>query len=91
MNKDRKTRENIRIRKELKKGQKYQIESICKSHKKKVSNNYDKKHQKITSKACRNVYSHLFNKRDVTLTDFGKFHPAQNKNLPCTFIDFNVY
>ena len=23
-------------------------------------------------------YSHLSNKRDVTLTDFGKFHPAQN-------------
>ena len=21
-------------------------------------------------------------------TDFGKFHPAQNKNPPCTFIDF---
>ena len=33
-------------------------------------------------------YSHLSNKRDVTLTDFGKFHPAQNKNPPCTFIDF---
>ena len=34
------------------------------------------------------IYSHLSNKRDVTLTDFGKFHPAQNKNPPCTFIDF---
>ena len=33
-------------------------------------------------------YSHLSIKRDVTLTDFGKFHPAQNKNPPCTFIDF---
>ena len=33
-------------------------------------------------------YSHLSNKRDVTLTDFGKFHPAQNKNSPCMFIDF---
>jgi hypothetical protein len=33
-------------------------------------------------------YSHLSNKRDVMLTDFGKFHPAQNKNPPCTFIDF---
>ena len=33
-------------------------------------------------------YSHLSNKRDATLTDFGKFHPAQNKNPPCTFIDF---
>ena len=22
------------------------------------------------------LYSHLSNKRDVTLTDFGKFHPA---------------
>ena len=33
-------------------------------------------------------YSHLSNKRDVTLTDFGKFHPAQNKNPPCRFIDF---
>ena len=30
------------------------------------------------------TYSHLSNKRDVTLTDFGKFHPAQNKNPPCT-------
>ena len=28
------------------------------------------------------MYSHLSNKRDVTLTDFGKFHPAQNKNPP---------
>ena len=34
------------------------------------------------------AYSHLSNKRDVTLTDFGKFQPAQNKNTPCTFIDF---
>ena len=33
-------------------------------------------------------YSHLSNKRDVTLTDFEKFHPTQNKNTPCTFIDF---
>ena len=33
-------------------------------------------------------YSHLSNKRDVTLTDFGKFHHAQNKNPPCKFIDF---
>ena len=32
-------------------------------------------------------YSHLSNIRDDTLTDFGKFHPAQNKNSPCTFID----
>ena len=32
-------------------------------------------------------YTHLSNKRDVTLTDFGKFDPAQNKNPPCTFID----
>ena len=34
------------------------------------------------------IYSHLSNKRDITLTDFGKFQPAQNKNPPCTFIDF---
>ena len=40
------------------------------------------------SKLKPNMYSHLSNKRDVTLTDFGKFHPAQNKNPPCTFIDF---
>ena len=33
-------------------------------------------------------YSHLSNIRDDTLTDFGKFHPAQNKNSPCTFTDF---
>ena len=33
-------------------------------------------------------YSHLSNKRDVTLTDFEKFHPPQNKNQPYTFIDF---
>jgi hypothetical protein len=32
-------------------------------------------------------YSHLSNKPDVTLTDFGKYHPAQNKNPPFTFID----
>ena len=36
----------------------------------------------------RTVYSHLSNKRDVTLTDYGKFHPAQNENPPCMFIDF---
>ena len=34
------------------------------------------------------THSHRSNKRDVTLTDFGKFHPAQNKNPPCTFTDF---
>ena len=34
------------------------------------------------------IYSHVSNKCDVTLTDFRKFHPAQNKNPPCTFIDF---
>ena len=34
------------------------------------------------------IYSHLSNRCDVTLTDFGKFHPTQNKNPPCTFIDF---
>ena len=34
------------------------------------------------------VYSHLSNKRDVTLTDFEKFHPTQIKNPPYTFIDF---
>ena len=33
-------------------------------------------------------YSHLSNKRDVTLTDFGNFHPVQNKNPPCPFTDF---
>ena len=32
--------------------------------------------------------THLSNKRDVKLTDFGKFHPAQNKSPPCMFIDF---
>ena len=32
-------------------------------------------------------YSHLSNKRDITLTDFEKFHPPQ-KNPPSTFIDF---
>ena len=32
-------------------------------------------------------YSHLSNKREVTLTDFEKFHPPQ-KNPPSTFIDF---
>ena len=33
-------------------------------------------------------YSHLSNKHDVTHTNFRKFHPARNKNPPCTFIDF---
>ena len=33
------------------------------------------------------IYSHLSNKREVTLTDFEKFHPPQ-KNHPSTFIDF---
>ena len=32
-------------------------------------------------------YSHLFNKREFTLTDFEKFHPPQ-KNPCSTFIDF---
>ena len=30
----------------------------------------------------------LDNKRDVMLTDFGKFHLAQNKTPPCTIINF---
>ena len=34
------------------------------------------------------MYSHLSNKRDVTLTDFEKFHPTQIKKPPYTFIDF---
>ena len=34
------------------------------------------------------MYSHLSNKRDVTLTDFEKFHHTQNKNPPYTLIDF---
>ena len=33
-------------------------------------------------------YSHLSNKRDVTLIDFEKFHLTQIKNPPYTFIDF---
>ena len=33
------------------------------------------------------AYSHLSNKRDVTLTDFEKFPPPQ-KNPPSMFIDF---
>ena len=32
------------------------------------------------------AYSHLSNKRDVTLTDFGTFHPEQNKDPPCKFL-----
>ena len=32
-------------------------------------------------------YSHLSDKREVMLTNFGKFHPPQ-KNPPSTFIDF---
>ena len=31
-------------------------------------------------------YSHLSNKHDVTLTDFGKIHPAQNKNPPARLL-----
>ena len=34
------------------------------------------------------AYSYLSNKRDVTLTDFEKFHPTQIKNPPYPFIDF---
>ena len=34
------------------------------------------------------MYSHLYNKREVTLTDFEKFHPTQIKNPPYMFIDF---
>ena len=33
-------------------------------------------------------YFLLSNKRDVTLIYFGKFQTAQNKILPCTYIDF---
>ena len=33
------------------------------------------------------MYSHLSNKRDVTLTDFEKFHPTQIKNPSYTLID----
>ena len=41
-----------------------------------------------TESYALSMYSHLSNKRDVTLTDFEKFHPTQNKNPPYTFIDF---
>ena len=34
----------------------------------------------------KSYYSHLSNKRDVTLTDFGKFHSAQNKNPPARLL-----
>ena len=34
------------------------------------------------------IYSHLSNKRDVMLTNFEVFHPAQIKNPPYTFMDF---
>ena len=37
------------------------------------------------------AYSHLSNKRDVTLTDFGKFHPAQNKNAPCSWFHYKTF
>jgi hypothetical protein len=33
------------------------------------------------------MYCHLSNKREVTLTDFEKFHRPQKKN-PAAFIDF---
>ena len=36
-------------------------------------------------------YSHLSNKHDVTLTDFGKFHPAQNKNAPCSWFHYKTF
>ena len=36
---------------------------------------------------CSTDYSHLSNKREVTLTDFEKFHPPKKKS-PSTFIDF---
>ena len=34
------------------------------------------------------TYSHLSNKREVTLTDFETLHPPQKINPPSTFIDF---
>ena len=34
------------------------------------------------------MYSHLSNKREVTLTDFDKISPSTKKNPPSTFIDF---
>ena len=42
-----------------------------------------KKKRKIANNNTE--YSHLSNKGDVMLTDFGKFHPAQKRNPPCTF------
>ena len=38
------------------------------------------------------TYSHLSNKREVTLTNFEKFPPPQKKNLPSTFIvSINIF
>ena len=37
--------------------------------------------------ACNYIY--LSNKREVMLTDFGKFYPPQ-QNPPSTFIDFII-
>ena len=37
------------------------------------------------------TYSHLSNEHDVTLTDLGKFHPAQNKNAPCSWFHYKTF
>ena len=34
-------------------------------------------------------YSHLSNKRDVTLTNFRKFHPARNKSPPLQNVQYS--
>ena len=42
----------------------------------------------VTPQSPELTYSHLCNKRGATLTNIGKFHPAQNKHPLSTFIDF---
>ena len=34
------------------------------------------------------LYTHLSNRREVTLTEFEKFHPPQKKIPPSSFINF---
>ena len=49
------------------------------------------KSERLLSRLDVFTYSHLSNERDVTLTDFGKFHPAQNKNAPCSWFHYKTF
>jgi hypothetical protein len=50
--------------------------------------NITRAYRAFTNYVDKTRYSRLSKNREVKLTNFGKFYTAQNKNPPCTFIDF---